>query len=211
MVHFIWKQFVRLRNPSCTINTSLVGRNVKLGRRIHVGHGALLAADSVGDYTYISNYCLIDKSVKSIGKYCSIAYNCRIGSGSHPTNWVSTHRFAYAKKYGFRSDDIDYTDKNFDTYIGNDVWIGANVTILAGVKIGNGAIIGAHSLVTKDVEPYSVVIGTPARHLKFRIPSEQIEKFQRLEWWNWSDQKIKENIHLFSDPEEFLKEFDEEQ
>ena len=206
MIEFFWKQLVRLRNPSCTIKSGLIGRNVRLGRKNHIGYGSQITADSIGDYTYINNYCLIDRNVKSIGKYCSIAYNCRIGLGSHPTDWVSTHPFAYAKKYGFRSNNIPFSDKaELKTIIGNDVWIGANSTILAGVIIGDGAIIGAHSLVTKDVAPYSVVIGSPARHIKFRISEDNIARLMEIKWWNWEYKKIAANIELFQNPEKLIE------
>ncbi|HOI88207.1 MAG TPA: CatB-related O-acetyltransferase, partial [Lentimicrobium sp.] len=91
--------------------------------------------------------------------------------------------------------------------IGHDVWIGANAVILAGVKIGNGAIIGANSLVNKDVEPYSIVAGSPAKHIRFRFSEEIITKLQALGWWNWDDGKIRENIALFGNPEALLAKF----
>ncbi len=84
--------------------------------------------------------------------------------------------------------------------IGNDVWIGTNATILAGVTVGDGAIIGAHALVNKNVEPYSIVVGTPARHVRYRFDEDVISKLKAQKWWEWSDAKIKEHTHLFDDP-----------
>lgn len=208
MIPIIWNIFLRILNPSCTLRTGLIGRNVKLGKKVYVGVGAVLAADSVGDCTYINDYCLIDKNVKSIGKFCSIAYNTRIGLGGHPTDWVSSHPFAYHKKYGYRTNDIPFSDdsSNLKTVIGNDVWIGANATILAGVTVGDGAIIGAHSLVTKDVAPYSIVVGAPARHSRYRLEEEQRNALLEMKWWDWPKEKIQANIELFSNPEKLINE-----
>lgn len=198
--------FSKLKNPSCTIKCQELGKSVVLGKKINLGFGGFIYAREIGDYTYINNYCHIDKNVVSIGKFCSIAINCRIGLGGHPTDWVSTHSFSYDKKYGIVSDGKNSFKQKLETKIGNDVWIGTNATILAGVTIGDGAIIGAHSLVTKDVAPYSVVVGSPAKHLKYRHSAENIKALLNTEWWNWSTEKLKRNIHLFNNVEQFLKE-----
>lgn len=211
MKHFLWKTLLRLKNPSCTINTSRVARSTELSRNVYIGFGSVVAAGKVGRYTFINDYGLIDRNVSSIGSFCSIAYNARIGLGGHPTDWVSSHPFAYQAKYNFRSDNIQYSSNdNPETIIGNDVWIGVNATILAGVKVGDGAIIGAHSLVTKDVEPYSIVIGSPARHLRFRFNEKTVNALMELKWWEWDNEKIKANISLFSDPEKLIAKFTEE-
>lgn len=208
MKHFLWKTLLRLKNPTCTINSSRVARSTELSGNVYIGFGSVVAAGKVGKYTFINDYSLIDRNVSSIGSFCSIAYNTRIGLGGHPTDWVSTHPFAYQKKYNFRMDDIPFeSNTNTETIIGNDVWIGANATILAGVKIGDGAIVGAHSLVTKDVEPYSIVIGSPARHLRSRFDDKTISALKDLKWWEWDQEKIKANIDLFNNPENFIAKF----
>jgi hypothetical protein len=83
-----------------------------------------------------------------------------------------------------------------DIIIGNDVWIGAKSTIMSGVKIGHGAIVAAGAVVTKDVQPYSVVGGNPAKHIKFRFDEKQIEKLLEISWWDWEESKIKEEAML---------------
>lgn len=208
MKHFLWKIFVKLKNRTCTIHSSHIGRNVKFSNNVHIGYGSIVATDSIGKYTYINDYCLIDRNVESIGAFCSIAYHTKLGLGSHPTNWVSSHAFAYAKKYGFVNQEIAFEKDPGKTIIGSDVWIGANATVLAGVKVGHGAIIGANALVTKDVEPFSIVVGSPARHLRFRFSEEIRKQLLELAWWDWNEDRIKKNIHLFSDPEKLITSFE---
>lgn len=204
LVHFIWKKLAKIKNPSCTIRTARLGKNVQLGKQVTLEYGSAILAQSIGDYTYINKYCLVDKNVTSIGKFCSIAYNVRIGLGGHPTDWLSTHPFAYNKSYGFTDNDKPWTKDSEETVIGNDVWIGANSTVLAGVKIGNGAIVGAHSLVNKDVEPYSIVVGVPAKHLRYRHSDEVIQKLLKTEWWNLSKAELSERIECLDNAEDFL-------
>lgn len=168
--------------------------------------GCFIGADKIGRYTFIGINSYVDKSTASIGRFCSIAMGAKISLNNHPMEWVSTHPFLYNKKYGFVPSSVfveGVSDKK--TTIGNDVWIGANVTILAGVKIGDGAVIGANALVTKDVEPYSVVNGIPAKHVKFRFEEETIKKLLEMKWWNWSDEKLKSKLEQFRNPGEFIK------
>lgn len=207
LLQFLWKNYLRISNPTCTIKAASLSRNVEFEKGVAVETGTHLQASLTGCYTYINKNCIIDKNTKSIGRFCSIAYNVKIGLGSHPTDWISSHPFAYDTKYGFVKNGKSFESQKLETYIANDVWIGANSTILAGVKVGNGAIIGAHSLVTKNVEPYSIVTGIPAKHIRYRFSTEVISKLQRLQWWNWDEKKIKENIHLFNDPTSFLSAF----
>lgn len=200
--------FSRASNPSCTIKCHELGKNVVLGKQVTLGYGGFIFAKEIGDFTYVNNYCHIDKNVISIGKFCSIALNCRIGLGGHPTDWVSTHSFSYDKKYKLVSESKTNNPfaTNLETKIGNDVWIGTNATILAGITIGDGAIIGAHSLVTKNVAPYSIVVGSPAKHLKYRHSEEDVKALLNSEWWNWSAKKLKANAHLFNNVDAFIKE-----
>lgn len=92
--------------------------------------------------------------------------------------------------------------------IGNDVWIGTIAVILSGVHIGDGAVVGAGAIVTKDVEPYEIVGGVPAKHIRYRFSKEMIASFLRIKWWDWPLSKIEENIELFYQPELFCKTFD---
>lgn len=205
LIHFLWKLFLKIKNPTCTLKAVEIGLDIKLGKKITLQQGCFVYSKKIGNYTFINKNCVIEKSVESIGSFCSIAYGCKLGLANHPTDWVSTHPFAYDKKYGF----VEKTKHEIAAtapkcVIGNDVWMGANAIILAGVKIGDGAIIGANAFVNKDVEPYSIVTGTPAKHQKFRFDKKTIDQLKKVEWWNWSEQKLKENIELFNHPEHFI-------
>jgi acetyltransferase-like isoleucine patch superfamily enzyme len=134
----------------------------------------------------------------TIGKYCSIARNVKIICGSnHHIEWVSTFPFRILFNLPGQYKDGHPFDKG-PVVIGNDVWLGDGVTILSGVKIGDGAVLAAGAFVVKDVEPYSVVGGNPARHLKYRFPEEQIRKLLKIRWWDWSDDKVIANVSLLS-------------
>ncbi len=206
LVQFIWRQYTRLKNPSCKIGTGILAKDVVFEKNVTIEHGCYLGAKKIGKYTFIGMNSYVDKSTASIGRFCSIAMGAKISLNNHPLDWVSTHPFTYNKNYGFVSENITVEGINTkSTSIGNDVWIGANATILAGVTIGNGAVIGANSLVTKDVEPYSIVSGTPAAHVRFRFDEETIKKIQQSAWWNWDDEKLKKNLDKFRNTGEFLK------
>lgn len=127
-----------------------------------------------------------------IGNFCSISDGFRVFlGGNHNIDWVTTYPFGHTHTDVFNMfDGTGHPSSKGDVVIGNDVWIGYNVTVLSGVKIGDGAVIGTNSLVIKDVEPYSVVAGNPAKHIKYRFSPEQIEKLLQIQWWNWEDEKI---------------------
>jgi len=127
-----------------------------------------------------------------IGNFCSIANNCHVYlGGNHRTDWVSTYPFGHINQSVFnRFDGGGHPSSNGSVVIGNDVWIGDNVTIMSGITIGDGAVLACNSHVVKDVEPYSVVGGNPAKLIKKRFTQEQIDELLRIEWWNWDDAKI---------------------
>ena len=149
---------------------------------------------TIGKHTYgnpnIFSYGEGTKVV--IGNFCSIAGNCNIFIGSnHRTGWVTTYPFGHINQHIFNKfNGKGHPATKGDVIIGNDVWIGANVTIMSGVTIGDGAVIANNSHVIKNVEPYSIVGGNPAKFIKYRFTSEQIEKLLQIKWWFWDDTKI---------------------
>jgi virginiamycin A acetyltransferase len=205
LLQLLWKTYLRILNPTCTIKSASLSRNVRLEKGVTLENGTHIQTGLIGKFTYINKYSLVDKNTQSIGRFCSIAYGVKVGLGHHPVDWVSTHHFAYDKKYGFINESRDFEDNSLQRcIIGNDVWIGANSIVLAGVKVGDGAMVGANSLVTKDVEPYSIVFGTPAKFHRYRFDEKMREELLKIQWWNWEDSKIIKNVDLFSDPEKLI-------
>ena len=160
-------------------------------------------------------YSNLKTDTVTIGNYCSIGPDVIIipSMGHIPAKEyerfrLSTFPLAGLKKNGWQ-EKYGLPDKPHFVKIGNDVWIGARVIILPAVTVGDGAIIGAGAVVTHDVPPYAVVAGAPARILRFRFDKDQIEKLLRIAWWNWSEEKIVENLDFFyGDACEFVKKFE---
>lgn len=181
----------------------------------------------VGRYTYgYENFLKYYPLAESIGRFCSINGTARIWN-NHPMSCITTHPFLdyplffsqdkyeerkqLIEKYGRYFDNAEYENsylrKNEPVIIGNDVWIGANVVILPGVKIGDGAIIAAGAVVTKDVEDYAIVGGVPAKVIKYRFTREEIEMLKREKWWEWDIEEIEENIESLFSPKMFFDRF----
>ncbi len=135
-----------------------------------------------------------------IGKYCSIAQNVYIYTDNHPLDKFSTHPFLYCKSHG-ADEEISYSHP---LTIGNDVWIGQNVVILPSCHtIGNGAVIGAGAIVTKDIEPYTINVGNPAKAIRRRFSENIIQKLEGSQWWNMELDELKQNISVL---EKLIKE-----
>jgi virginiamycin A acetyltransferase len=166
----------------------------------------------VGDYTYyddpedVHNFeknvlyhfdFMGDKLI--IGKFCQIATGVRfiMNGANHAMNGFSTYPFKVFGGSWAAKDPMQVTSKG-DTIIGNDVWIGNNATFMQGIKIGDGAIIGTNSLVTKDVEPYTIVGGNPAKVIRKRFDDETIQLLLSLKWWDWDAQKITDNLETIT-------------
>ncbi len=166
----------------------------------------------MGDYTYYDDFENVEnfeKNVKYlfdfigdqliIGKFCMIASGVTfiMNGANHLTDSLSTYPFAiFGKGWEQAMDGKEYPKKGNIT-IGNDVWIGYNATVMAGVTIGDGAIIATNATVTKDVAPYSIVGGNPAKEIKKRFSEEVIAQLLELQWWDWDIEKITRNVpHL---------------
>lgn len=174
----------------------------------------------VGDYTYYDDFETVDNFIKNvkylfeftgdkliIGKFSMIASGVSfiMNGANHLTSSVSTYPFAiFGKGWEKAMEGKEYPQKG-NTVIGNDVWIGHNAVIMPGVTIGDGSIIASYSLVVKDVAPYSVVGGNPAKEIKKRFSEENIEKLLKLKWWDWDAEKITKSLkHLTGDQVELL-------
>ena len=168
----------------------------------------------VGDYTYYDDFEDVgnfEKNVKYhfnfigdkliIGKFCMIASGVSfiMNGANHLTGSISSYPFAiFGNDWANAMDGKTYPTKG-DTVIGNDVWIGHNVTIMPGIHIEDGVIIATNSTVTKNVEPYSVIGGNPAKLIKKRFSEQHIKWLLATQWWNWPIEKISRNVHKLTD------------
>lgn len=154
---------------------------------------------SVGDFTYGVPEVRFNRNEMesvSIGKFCSIAAGVKIfGGGEHDSRWATTYPFCvFLKEFSNIDGYPAYRQRR--TKIGNDVWIGEDARILNGVSVGDGAIIGTAAIVTKDVPPYAIVAGNPARVIRYRFESDVIEKLMEMQWWDWTDSQIYQAVLL---------------
>lgn len=165
----------------------------------------------IGYASYIGPNCNINAD---IGKFCCIANDVLTVYGSHPSqDWVSIHPafFSIRKQSGFSYVNENlYNEMQDRVQIGNDVWIGARATLLGGITIGDGAIIAAGAVVTKDVEPYTIVGGVPAKPIRKRFDDEDIEFLLKFKWWDKPAEWIKENAKYFNDVKNFRQKFTNE-
>lgn len=160
----------------------------------------------LGDYSYIAKNCNISHC--TVGKFCSIGPNFCCGLGIHPTDGVSTAPMFYstAKQNGVTLCDESKVAESKQTIIGNDVFIGANVTVLDGVKIADGAVIGAGAVVVDDIPPFAIAVGVPAKVVRFRFDEKTIEALLEKQWWNGSEEMLKQVEKNYWDVESLLKE-----
>ena len=151
----------------------------------------------VGRGTYGTPHVLEwgDGTTLQVGSFCSIATGVTIIlGGDHRTDWITTYPFPVVRPSAEAIPGHPRTKGN--VIIGHDVWLGTNVTILSGVRIGNGAVVGACSVVTRDVDPYAIVAGNPAKLIRKRFSDREIAVIERLAWWNWPDDKLDEAMPL---------------
>ena len=170
-----------------------INQQSKIAPHVHLLSNVIVNFSEIGSYTYVGKNCLIQNT--KIGRFCSIANDVLIGLGQHPIHFFSTSPLFYRTNNPL---NIKLIDKNIDfteylpIEIGHDVWIGTRAIVLDGVKIGHGAVIAANSVVTKDVAPYAIVGGVPAKIIKYRFSTEKIEYLLQSQWWNWEVSLIKQ-------------------
>ncbi|NYT64546.1 CatB-related O-acetyltransferase [Alcaligenaceae bacterium] len=193
--YFISKILKKLRG-ACVKN-SVIDRNSK------INSGSLIVDSDFGRFSYCGYDCTVINS--DIGSFCSIGSKVSIGSDSHPLSFVSTspvflsHRDSLKRKFARH----DYLPK-YRTIIGHDVWIGESAHIKAGVSIGIGAVVGMNAVVTKDVAPYSVVAGNPARIIKIRFEKDIVDELLNSKWWELSDERLLQLGEYMNNPDLFL-------
>lgn len=192
---------------------AFIGFSVECEGKNAFGKNSAIVSSKIGYGSYLAEGAKLAKA--SIGRYCSIGPNVNCIFGKHPsTTFVSTHPSFFALKtpVGFTYADEQHFKEfaephkgGFSITIGNDVWLGANVALMDGVKIGDGAIVAANALVTKDVEPYSIVGGVPAKLIKKRFNDDEIAFLVEFKWWEKSRKWIEDNASHFRNIEGFME------
>ena len=207
------------------VKSRCIGKNVKFSLTTNLGINSQFGGNNrisrkssfngkMGKCTYIGENSVISGVV---GSYTSIGSNVVTISGRHPVDYISTSPVFYSSSANqcgttFVAQDLFnehlyYDEKNkLRVKIGNDVWIGNNVIIMPGIEIGDGAIIAAGSVVTKDVAPYSIVGGVPARVIRYRFSQEQIVFLCKICWWDWPEDALRNKAASFLTPESFFNE-----
>ena len=171
---------------------------------VRVASGSALTKVQIERYSYVGNNTHITDA--QIGGFCSIGSGCGIGGGIHPMRTVSTSPVFLKGRniLGKNFAKIPYNASE-KVIIGNDVWIGECAFVKSGITIGDGAIIGAHAVVTHDVLPYTIVAGVPAREIGKRFDEITIAKLLRIKWWEWTDKVLLEKASYFDSPERLLE------
>lgn len=200
IIGFLWsKLFLKMHGTSI--------RRSNLHKTACIDVGCNVIDCEIGKYSYLAYNVWAIKA--KIGSFCSIGDGAYIGGAEHPMDWVSTSpafenvRNSFPQK---RFADLEIP-LHKQTTIGNDVWIGHNAVIKQGVTIGDGAVIGSNAVVTKNVPPFAVVGGVPAKVIKFRFSEEQIQFLQEVEWWNFSDEQLSDLGYSFKDINSFMERY----
>lgn len=191
------KFFKKVIRGKCVINSDI-------HKTAKINSGATIVDSSIGRYSYT---CYDDEIVNcEIGQFCSISDEVVIGGAEHPMDWVSTSPvFQNVKHSGPKRKFAEFGFEGIKrTIIGNDVWIGKRAIIKAGVHIGDGAVVGSGSVVTKDVPPYAVVGGVPAKVIKYRFDETTIDRLLKSKWWDLSDDQLLKYARHIKEPKDFL-------
>lgn len=197
--------------PQPLIHPSAKVRNTTFGAYVEIGEGVHLLNAEIGDYSYATRFC--DIANASIGKFANIASFVRIGATDHPMHLASLHHFLYRSSWYWEDaeDDAAFFAHRASRRIaiGHDVWIGHGAMVMPDVTVGHGAVIAAAAVVTKDVPPYTVVAGVPAKPIKPRLPEAVAERLMALGWWDWSHDRIRAALPDFRSlpAEAFLEKY----
>ncbi len=197
LLKYLWSKFLKKIRGSAIRNSHFDNNSI-------YESGCHIINSSFGKYSYCGYDCTIINT--QIGKFCSLSDNIIIGGARHPLEWVSTSSVFYSDKDSIRR-KFSHFKRSLDrkTIIENDVWIGTNAIVIQGVRIGTGAVIGAGSIVTKDVMPYEVVAGNPARHIRYRFNQDIIDALLKSEWWDIPEDKLEQLSKKITNPVEFIK------
>jgi len=189
----------RLSEDSPHIHDGASITDSTFGRFVEIGQGSRIAHSSFGDYSYCDRYA--DIANAEIGKFANIASFVRIGATDHPLDTAALHHFLYrsADYWDDTEPDAGFFDRRRArrATIGHDTWLGHNAQIKPEVTVGHGAVVASGAIVTKDVAPYAIVAGMPAKPLRLRQPPEIAERLIALAWWDWSHDAIRAALEDF--------------
>jgi len=204
-----------LRKPKIAetvIDPTVRLREAEIGRRCEILANTRVEYASLGDYSYLGETCEVADAV--IGKFTAIANAVRIGAPNHPMDRPSQHRFTYCPEYyeasATRDRDFFAERRAAKVVIGNDCWIGHGAIILPSVTVGDGAVIAAGAVVSRNVAPYSIVGGVPARPIRKRFSDAVAERLRLIAWWDWPDEVIFARLADFQSEsiEQFCERYD---
>jgi phosphonate metabolism protein (transferase hexapeptide repeat family) len=195
------------RGPS--IDATAVVRRSRLGAWTEVGPGWSILESTMDDYSYAAGSHGIIHYTR-VGKFCSLASHVVLNPGNHPMHRVSQHHFTYRRhQYEMGPDDpiLFEQRRNYACHIGHDVWVGHGAKIMGGVSVGIGAVVGAGAVVTRQVLPYQVVAGVPAKPIRDRFPDAVVEKLLASRWWDWSHETLRARLDDMMDVDRFLAQY----
>jgi len=195
------RRYKNSKIESYIVDESILGEELIIRKDVFISN----SLKHLGSYTYIGDRAEI-LNCEEIGRYVSISHDVKIGLENHKLDGIGTSPVFYSKQRGWV--DRNYIERQVPVTVGDDVLISANAMVMSGVKIGTGAIVGAGAFVNKDVPPYAIVAGIPAKIIRYRFDEATIERLLKSEWWKLDKSELVRHKDRFSDVKAFLDEFE---